>query len=73
MRARGPALLRDREFDEYSSRWSTPLGLRFEPPVDGDRAWAARIAARTGMRALYVEQCLAAFRGSAVISAEMAP
>jgi hypothetical protein len=51
------------EFDEYSSRWSTPLGLRFEPPVDGDAAWAARIAARTGMRALYVELCLAAFRG----------
>lgn len=51
------------EFDEYSSRWSTPLGLRFEAPVDGDRAWALRIAARTGMKAWYVEQCLAAFRG----------
>ncbi|MCA9662320.1 MAG: hypothetical protein KC486_28530 [Myxococcales bacterium] len=60
---RAPAEDAHWEFEEYASRWSTPEGLRVEPPVVGDAAWAARIAARTGMRADYVEACLAAFRG----------
>ncbi len=49
------------EFADHESRRSTDHGLFDEPLAESYAAWATRIAARTGMRADYVEACLEAF------------
>ena len=50
------------EFTGESSHWSTPAGIRREPDLAEDLAWAQRIAARTGIRADYAAACIEAFR-----------
>jgi hypothetical protein len=49
------------EFDGAVSRWSTEEGLHDEPVLVDNKAWALRIAARTGMNADYAAVCLDAF------------
>ena len=58
---RDPARDAHWEYDGGVARWSAPSGLTREPALADEAAEAARIAARTGMAAGYVLECLQAF------------